>query len=106
MLAAVSLKSAVWLWQVGSVTSPHELLRDVRVPLDTRFILAQLLDDGVLLLEVYHISDKLQLRRFSTWTRKSGLRGTTWDDFYGRRTNLQGTVIKVSSVQVFGLCFH
>jgi hypothetical protein len=100
MLTAVEPKGAVWLWPVPSVMLPHELLSDVRVPLNAIFLLAQPSDDGVLLSEVYHISDKLQLRRFGTWSENSGLRCTSWRYLHNQRTDLQGTVIKVSAIEV------
>lgn len=102
----MSLKTAVWLWQVEAVPSLHEVLRGVRVTLDARFLVAQIVDHCVLLSEVYQVSGKTQLRRFATWSRKSGLRGPVRDDFLDRRSDLQGTVINVSSVEVSGLSFH
>jgi hypothetical protein len=106
ILTAVSLKSAVCLWQVEQAASLLELLRDVHIPLYSRFLVAQPEGHFVLLSEVYHIAGQLQLRRFGMWSRNRGIRTTTWDDFCDRRSNLQGAVINVSSVEVSEMCCH
>jgi hypothetical protein len=100
MTTTVRMKHAVWLFLLESDISLEELLQDVRIPLDSKFLVAQDWDDYVLLLEVYHISDRLQKHRFGTWRASSGLQITTGDDFSDLRSNLQGIVIHASAVQV------
>jgi hypothetical protein len=97
------MKDAVWLLYLPAGASLEKHLQGVRVPLDSKFLVAQAQDDDVLLSAVYHISDKLQKFRFGTWSPSGGLCITAWGDLYDRRSNLQGTVINASSIQVPGL---
>jgi hypothetical protein len=96
----VRMKEAVWLLPLQRGQSTSELLQDVHIPLDSKVLVAHLQDGHVLLSEVYHISDKLQEVHFGTWIPGSGLFNTAGVDFFDRRSNLQQSVIHVSTVQV------
>jgi hypothetical protein len=100
VVTMVRMKEAVWLLPLQRGQSTSELLQDVHIPLDSRVLVAHLWDEHVLLSEVYHISDKLRELHFGTWRRGNGLHTATWVDFSNRRSNLQQSVIHVSSVQV------
>jgi hypothetical protein len=102
----VRIKDAVWLLYLPTGGSLEELLQGVRIPLDCEFLVAHVQDHDVVLTEVYHISDKLQKFRFGIWNRNGGLCPTSVEGFYDRRSNLQGTVVSVSSTQVFRLTTH
>ena len=103
VVTMVRMKEAVWLLPLQHGQSTSELLQDVHIPLDSRVLVAHLWDEHVLLSEVYHISDKLRELHFGNWRPGSGLHTTTWVDFSNRRSNLQQSVIHVSSVQVHRL---
>jgi len=103
VVKGVRLREGVWLLPLQRGQSTSELLQDVHIPLDSRVLVAQMWDDHVLLSDVYHISDKLRELHFGTWRLGSGLHATTWVDFSNRRSNLQQSVIHVSSVQVHRL---
>jgi hypothetical protein len=97
------MRDAVWLLYLPTGGSVEDLLQGVRIPLDSEFLVAHAQDHDVVLTEMYHISDKLQKFRFGTWNPSGGLCIASVGDFYDRRSNLQGTVINASSIQVLGL---
>jgi hypothetical protein len=94
------MRDAVWLLILASGQSTSEMLQDVHIPLDSRFLVARLWDGKLLLSEVYHISDKLQEVHFGTWSPSNGLHTATRVEFYDRRSNLQQNVIHVSAGQL------
>jgi hypothetical protein len=97
------MKAAVWLLCLPSGGSAEELLQDLRIPLDSEFLVADLRDGGTVLTAMYHISDRLQKFRFGIWNASGGLRITSVADFYDRRSNLDGAAITASASEVHGL---
>jgi hypothetical protein len=104
------LSSGKWLIFLDAVTSLEELFRDIYIPFDCDFLVAEnssVMDEEdleVTLTEVYHVqfSGPLQKYRIGNWSSGTGI---TWSTvpFYQRRGDLQGIEIRAAIVADVGV---
>ncbi|KAJ9585857.1 hypothetical protein L9F63_020499 [Diploptera punctata] len=97
VLNIVHPRMAEWLVFQYELTPLEEMFDDLYIPLDSEFLVAQSLQDGVIQIkEIYHIFEKspLEILYVGTWTPNKGLEWKT-SGFYKRRKDLHGLVLKV-----------
>jgi len=94
MLQVSKFPAGTWLVFSNNWTSDLKFLTNIRIPLDSQFLLAEEVNTGVSLTEVYHVhlTRPLQKYQVADW---NSVRGIVW--FVNqRRRNLQGVTIKVA----------
>jgi len=94
MLQVSKFPEGTWLVFSNNWTSDLTLLTNILIPLDSPFLLAEEVNTGVSLSEVYqvHLTRPLQKYQVADW---NSVRGIFW--FVNRRrVNLQGVTIKAA----------
>jgi len=102
MLQVSKFPEGTWLVFSNNWTSDMKFLTNIHIPLDSPFLLAEEVNTGVSLAEVYHVhlSQPLQKYQVADW---NSVRGIVW--FVNRRRwNLQGVTIKAAyRIQVISI---
>lgn len=97
MFSKVSgISSGKWLLFYDSVTPLNEFFRDIHIPLDSQFLVAQWSShEQARFTEVYHIDHRLplQIKWVGNWSFTAGLTWTNTSHVH-RRSDLQGLIIK------------
>jgi hypothetical protein len=105
MLQVTKFPEGTWLIFSNNWTSDFTLLSNNRIPLDSPFLLAEEVNTGVSLVEVYHVdlTRPLQKYKVADW---NSVRGIVW--FVNRRRrDLQGITIKAAyRTQVIHVVIH
>jgi hypothetical protein len=94
MLQVSKFPEGTWLIFSNNWTSDLTFLTNIRIPLDSPFLLAEEVNTGVSLAEVYHVhlTQPLQKYQVAEW---NSVRGIVW--FVNRRPrNLEGVTIKAA----------
>jgi hypothetical protein len=94
MLQVSKFPEGTWLIFSNNCTSDLTFLTNIPIPLDSPFLLAEKVNTGVSLAEVYriHLTRPLQKYQVADW---NSVRGIVW--FVNqRRSNLQGVTIKAA----------
>ena len=94
MLQVPNFPEGTWLIFSNNWTSDLTFLTNIRIPPDSPFLLAEEVNTGVSLAEVYHVhlTRPLQKDQVADW---NSVRGIVWF-FNRRRRNLQGVTIKAA----------
>lgn len=91
-----------WILFLHGSTSVDNFLNGIDIPFDCEFLVAEYSEDHrVELTEVFRVEaiSPLSTDPYGNWTQNGGLNITTLK-LYARRDNLQGIVIKVSTLPV------
>lgn len=94
MLQVSKFPEGTWLIFSNNWTSDSTFLTNICIPLDSPFLLAEEVNTGVSLAEVYHVhlTRPLQKYQVADW---NSVRGIVW--FVNRRRkNLQGVTVKAA----------
>ena len=105
MLQVSKFPEGTWLIFSKNRTSDLTFLTNILIPLDSQFLLAEEVNTGVSLAEVYHVNLTLPLQNYQVAEWNSD-RGIVW--FVNRRRrNLQGVTLKVAyRKQVISVVIH
>lgn len=93
ILQVSKFPEGTWLIFSNNRTSDLSFLTNISIPLDCPFLVAEEVNTGVSLAEVYHVrlTRPLQIYHAADWNY---VRGIAW--FTRRRKNLQGVTLKAA----------
>ena len=98
-----------WVIFFSEDANIESFFSEIYVPLDSIFLVVQKMknSDVYILTEVYKIDKERELikNRFGSWSENGGLSRTKLG-LYQRRSNLQGQLIRVASVEVNFFCYN
>ena len=99
------LSYARWLCFLDVNMPLEEYFSAAYIPLDCEFLIVQG-DQTVHLTEVYHLQKpgNLQMYHIATWTSLEGMIWHSSSNFYKRRGNLQGAIIKGTVLPYVSFC--
>jgi len=105
MLQVSKFPEGTWLIFSNNWTSDLTFLSNIPIPLDSPFLLAEEVNTGVSLVEVYHVDHTRPLQKYKVADWNS-VRGIVW--FVNRRQrDLQGITIKAAyRIQVIYVVIH
>ncbi|GFG32959.1 hypothetical protein Cfor_05517, partial [Coptotermes formosanus] len=93
--------NARWLLFVPDNITVEEILGEVNIPPDCEFLVAQIRDGQVRLMEVYRVHSlcPLQMHQMGNWTSAKGLQ---WKNtpMYERRNNFHGLAMRATVTEV------
>jgi hypothetical protein len=94
------MRLAIWLLFLEEGRSVDNVLGDLHVPFNCRFLVARIADDTAHLKEVYRVTanHSLTLNHHGTW--KKGYPLSSKVTIYKNRSDLQGIVMKAITLNV------
>lgn len=99
----ITMAYPTWLIFFGDDTSIEDYFKDMYIPFDCNFLVAQKDSSGTAetITEVYQIEPDTPIIRgtFATYNEQDGVKTTTIT-FYDRRSDLRGKHFRVTSIEV------